>query len=117
MYVQCKFDRRSIMPGCPECGRDLMRRHRKATQRIWYAEAFSCPGCDYQVKRMRPMFRSNLAFLASRHSCCVKCGTMNVHRMAKRDRIDTLSHNLFSWIFRLTGAPLTKCSICRLQYC
>ena len=94
----------------------MMREHRKAFQKVIYAELFRCSRCRTRVRRVYPFLRLNYEFLFSRHTRCVRCGTPAVHRMAKRDRVDSLSKNPLSQIQRLTGAPVNKCPACRLQY-
>ena len=39
-----------------------------------------------------------------------------ISEVAKRDRVDTISHHPLSVIQHLTFAPLNKCPACRLQY-
>ncbi len=104
------------MPDCPGCGRHLMRAHRRPLQKILYSDAFRCPKCGYRLNRSRVTLSPTVSFLFSRHTSCVQCGSLNVHRMAKRDRIDSISKSPVTWLFRLSGAPLNKCPTCRLQY-
>jgi hypothetical protein len=58
----------------------------------------------------------NAAFLFSRYSHCIQCGSARVHRLTKRDRVDSMSHHPFSVLQHITGAPVNKCIACRLQY-
>ena len=104
------------MPKCPTCLRSLMRTHRTPWQKLRGAEAFRCRKCGYRTSRWRPALGVALQFVFSRHSHCVSCGTERVKRIAKRDRVDSMSRNIVSILFGLTGAPLNKCPACRLQY-
>jgi hypothetical protein len=65
---------------------------------------------------MHAPVEARLTFLFSRRTHCIRCGTADVHRLSKRDRIDSVSNSLASWLMRLSGAPLNKCPSCRLQY-
>jgi predicted RNA-binding Zn-ribbon protein involved in translation (DUF1610 family) len=104
------------MRQCPSCGGHLTRKHRASVEKVLYSDVFRCPNCDYRLKRLHPSLDSNLSFVFSRHTHCVNCGSDNVHRLQKRDRIDSMSKHPLSLLFRLTGAPLNKCPSCRLQY-
>ena len=104
------------MPQCPKCGRELKKTHRSALQKLFYSDAFVCPRCAFRSRRFRRTFRVNGIFLFSRYTHCINCGSPRVHRLAKRDRVDTMSHHVLSMMQRLTGAPLNKCTACRLQY-
>jgi len=56
-------------------------------------------------------------FVFSRHSRCLKCGkTERVSRLAKRDYIDGFSKSPLSLLQGVMGAPINRCSACRLQY-
>ena len=104
------------MPECSSCGRHLMRAHRGTIQKLLYMDVFRCTKCGNRLKRMHPVLRSNVQFCCSRYTRCIRCGTFDVHRLSKRDRVDTMSRHPASWFFRLLGAPLAKCTACRLQY-
>ena len=106
----------SYMPPCPTCGRSMMREHRKALQKVIYAESFRCSKCRTRFHRVHPVLRLNYEFVFSRHTRCIRCGTLTVHRLARRDHVDSLSRNVLSQIQRVTGAPVNKCPACRLQY-
>jgi predicted RNA-binding Zn-ribbon protein involved in translation (DUF1610 family) len=104
------------MPPCPTCGRSLIRRHRTWFERMFYAEAFRCRHCERPVRRFHRSLSVNATFLLSRHTHCPKCGTANVHRTAKRDKVDSFSRHPASRVFHVIGAPISKCPACRLQY-
>ena len=107
---------RSPMPYCPACDAPLKRTHRTALERVLYAEVLFCSKCDLRVRRFHPSVRTPTEFLFSRHTSCIRCGTLNVRRSHGHDRIDPVSNHLLSWIQRVLGAPRNKCSACRLQY-
>jgi hypothetical protein len=104
------------MPECPNCGRELKKTHRTALQKLLYSGAFVCPKCRFRMRRFRPTLRVNAIFVFSRYTHCINCGSSRVHRLSKRDRVDTMSHHVFSVLQHLTAAPLNKCTACRLQY-
>ena len=104
------------MRQCPSCGGHLTRKHRASVEKVLYSDVFRCSTCGHCLKRLHPGLNSNLSFVFSLHTHCISCATDNVHRMERRDRIDSMSMHPLSWLFRLTGAPLNKCPSCRLQY-
>ena len=93
-----------------------MRSHRTAAQKIFFSDVFRCSRCGYRRKRVHPVVDANLAFVFSRYTRCIRCGSERIERLKKRDRIDSVSKNLVSRLLRLTGAPVNKCPSCRLQY-
>ncbi|MEP7305872.1 MAG: hypothetical protein ABJA98_10165 [Acidobacteriota bacterium] len=93
-----------------------MRTHRTLAQKLLYSDVFRCRKCGRRLKRSRLRSGGILTFAFSRYSHCIRCGTPNVHRMKKRDRIDSMSRHPLSLLLRLTGAPLNRCYSCRLQY-
>ncbi len=104
------------MAHCPSCGRHLMRTHRRPLEKLIYSDTFRCPKCDRRVRRLHQPVDATLTFFFSRYTHCIRCGAPGVYRMAKRDRVDSVSKKLASQLFHLTGAPLNKCPACRLQY-
>jgi hypothetical protein len=94
----------------------MVRTHRGFVQKPLYWAVFRCDKCDYREKLVRPALRVKIGFIFSLHTHCIRCGTGHVHRLPKRDRIDSMSNHFASWLLRLTGAPLNKCPACRLQY-
>jgi hypothetical protein len=104
------------MPVCPRCGHHLVRTHRTALQKLLYSDTFRCTSCRLRVRNLHRIFNLNFAFYTSRYTHCIRCGTPRVERLAKRDRIDSLSHHPASALFHITGAPLKRCPSCRLQY-
>jgi hypothetical protein len=57
-----------------------------------------------------------LRYLFSFSTHCPRCGTADVIRRKRRDKIETMSPGLLSRLARLTGAPVRFCGACRLQY-
>ena len=104
------------MVHCPNCGWELKKTHRTVFQKLIYSGAFVCPRCGLRTRRVRARIRVTAIFLFSRFTHCINCGSPRVHRLAKRDRVDTMSHHPFSVIQHLIFAPLNKCPNCRLQY-
>jgi hypothetical protein len=104
------------MPQCPRCAHHLAREHRGPLQRLIYKELFECMHCSLQVARAYPGIRSTLGFIFSSHTHCLQCGNANVQRLTKKDRIETVSRHPLSILFGLTGAPLHRCPVCRVQY-
>jgi uncharacterized Zn finger protein len=104
------------MPECPTCARHLVRIHRARLERIWYVAVFRCPSCGFRVGSFHPFLFVNYSFIFSRHTRCIRCGSVYVHRALKRDPIEATSKHVFSWFWRTLGAPLNKCPGCRLQY-
>jgi hypothetical protein len=104
------------MPRCVECGRRLTRTRRTLQQKAFFADVFRCERCGYRLNRWRSPKGVTFTFIFSRYSHCLQCGTPNVHRMTKRDRVDSVSRHMLSILLGLSGAPLNKCTACRLQY-
>ena len=52
----------------------------------------------------------------SHQSACPQCLRLDVHPVTTPDRIDSISTHPLSRLQRWTGAPLTKCKACRLQF-
>jgi hypothetical protein len=50
------------------------------------------------------------------HRSCPKCGTPQLERLRKRDRIDPLYLNPVSLVQALIGAHIFWCPFCRLQF-
>ena len=93
-----------------------MRTHRTVLQKLVYSDIFRCTKCGRRVSLVRSAQSVTLTFLLSRQSHCIRCGTTNVQRLKKRDRIDSVSHHPVSLLLALTGAPFNRCTRCRLQY-
>jgi len=104
------------VPYCPKCRGPLKRIHRGFFHRRVYSALYACRDCHSYVGHFHPFLLSTYRFIFSRYTRCIRCGSDNVHRMYKRDRIDNFSKNPLSWLQRFLAAPLNKCPACRLQY-
>jgi hypothetical protein len=106
----------AAVPECPKCGGHLRKVHRQVYERLFCAAAYACRHCNFRVRRFRPWWTSICQFTFSRYTRCIRCGTVRVHRVYKRDRIDEASWHPFSLIQQILGAPKNKCPLCRLRY-
>ena len=104
------------MGRCLKCGSHLNRSHRRGFERLIYSEVFRCAKCRRPVGTLRPFFIANVKFVLSRHTRCIRCGTPNVHKRSRRDRVDSVSTHPLSLISYVSRAPVYKCNACRLQY-
>jgi len=104
------------MPQCPRCDHHLAREHRSGVQRLLYRELFECKHCHFRMARPHAGISGTVGFLFARHSQCLKCGNARVQRLTKKDRIDTVSKHPLSVLLGLTGAPINRCPLCRIQY-
>jgi hypothetical protein len=94
----------------------MTRTHRTLSQKLLYSDVFRCRKCGRRLQRSRLSSSGLLTFAFSRYSHCIRCGTPDVHRMKRRDRIDSVSRHPISLLFALIAAPLNRCYSCRLQY-
>jgi len=101
---------------CPRCTRALGRTHRSALEKLLFSDAWHCATCHVRVRRLYPRLEVRLRFYFSRHTCCIRCGNTRIQRLSCRDRLDAMTLSVTSQFLRLTGAPLNKCNLCRLQY-
>ena len=104
------------MQACPTCGHQLVRIHRTRTQKLLFSEAFHCANCGQHQRYLHPILDFNAAFFKSRYTCCVQCGNTRVRPLPARDLLERRSRHPVSQLFRLVGAPLRICPLCRLQY-
>ncbi len=96
---------------CPQCGGHLFRVPRHFFERFRWEAAFECDACRYRTGSLAWY----MVFL-SRTSVCPRCGTDNLKRLTRRDRIDRLWKNPISLLQGLLGAPIHWCPYCRLQF-
>ncbi len=101
---------------CPHCKKRLLRVHRRLFEKLLYSDMYECSSCERRVGTVHRALYANSRFLFSRYSRCVKCGSEAVQRLAKRDKVDGFSNNPLAWAQLLAGAPVNRCSPCRLQY-
>lgn len=104
------------MPRCPSCAHSLTRARRRPLERLLFGETFLCSKCGHRSAHLYPGLAVRLTFVFSRFTRCVQCGSTRVQRTASRHLVDAPSRNLFSRLLGLTGAPLNKCSSCRVHY-
>jgi hypothetical protein len=97
----------------------MARTRRTLLQRILYTNVYACPRCEVHLGwYYRGFFRQIVywRFIFSRYSRCVSCGSYGIHRIDRRDPIDSMSRNPLGRLQFLLGAPVKKCPACRLQY-
>jgi hypothetical protein len=100
---------------CPHCKKRLSRVHRRFWERLLYSDMYACHGCVRRVGFFyRPLY-VHYRFLFSRYSRCVQCGSDDVQRLEKRDKVDGFATHPLAWIQLLLGAPVNRCGACRLQ--
>jgi hypothetical protein len=85
-------------------------------ERLTFRKVLRCAACRYRARQLRVPFESELTFVFSRHTRCIRCGSARVRRLSDRDRIDSMSSHPLSLLLALTFAPIHHCSPCRLQY-
>jgi hypothetical protein len=103
-------------PDCLTCGFQLHRRHRSLLERLLFSDAYYCSTCHRTTRQLHARLDVLERFVFSTRTHCVRCGTSRVHRLERRDYIDSVSHHPLVLLLRLTGAPRYKCPRCRLQY-
>jgi hypothetical protein len=96
---------------CEWCGQGLVRVKRGRWERVAYSVVYQCPTCQRKTKI--PKYP---ALYFSLRRCCPKCGTPQLERLRKRDKIDPLYLNPVSLVQVLLGASLWWCPFCRLQF-
>lgn len=104
------------MTKCIYCGGHVKRVHRGYFERWFASDAYVCHRCKRRSHRYHHWWFSTYRFIFSRYSVCLRCGTYRVRRLAKRDRVDSLSKHPLSLIQQMFVAPRNKCPNCRLQF-
>jgi hypothetical protein len=105
------------MPRCLKCGGHAEKVHRTGWEKLFFSDAYRCQQCKRRTRRLAgAWWVSTYWFLSSRYSVCVRCGTQNVERVEKPDRLNDISKHPLSLIQQLFFAPRKSCSYCRLQY-
>ncbi|MGE3958960.1 MAG: hypothetical protein AB7H96_19765 [Vicinamibacterales bacterium] len=89
---------------------------RSFLERLFYRRVQQCARCGHRVRERRVPFESELAYLVSGHTRCIRCGNLRVRRLPKRDGIDAMSAHPLSVLAGLARAPIYHCNPCRLQY-
>jgi len=100
------------MPTCPHCGKRLLRVRRTLFEKLLHSDIYVCSGCRKRVGARRP----SVVFLFSKHARCIQCGSSEVARLAKPDKVDSFTTNALGLAQRLVGAPVCRCSPCRVQF-
>lgn len=94
--------------------------HRKRLEKLVYSDAYLCMRCNVRVGWYYPFVQMSMIqfqYVLSWYSRCLRCGrTERISRLAKRDYIDGFSKSPLSWAQKMMGAPINRCSACRLQY-
>lgn len=101
---------------CARCGRHVNRAHRTYLEKLIYSDAYECHRCKHRTYRYHHWLYSNVRFVFSKYTLCLRCGTHKVYRIEKRDHVDHLSRHPLSWLQQIFGAPRNKCPFCRMQY-
>ena len=107
------------MKSCPQCGGRLARVHRVFLQKLLYSDRFRCVKCKSRTGRFQPVLAelvSTLRFVFNRRTRCPRCESYDVHRLNKRDKIDSFTSNPVALFQAVLGAPLNKCPACRMHY-
>jgi DNA-directed RNA polymerase subunit RPC12/RpoP len=103
----------SAMLTCPHCRKRVLRVRRTPFEKLLNSDVYACSGCRRRIGARR----SSLVFLFSRYARCIECGSSStIARLAKPDRVDRFSGSWLSRAPRFFGAPLYRCSPCRVQF-
>ena len=101
---------------CSRCGKRLVRVHRSALEKLLWSEMYQCSDCNHREGSYHRHLYAHWRFLFSCHSRCIRCGSEAVQRLKKRDKVDGFSQNPLALMQVLVGAPVNRCSPCRLQF-
>jgi hypothetical protein len=104
------------MTPCYHCGKHLIRVHRTAFEKLLWYDMYQCSECKHRQGSYHRGLYAHFRFLFSRHSRCIRCGSEAVQRLKKRDKVDGFSQNPLALMQILIGAPVNRCSPCRLQF-
>jgi DNA-directed RNA polymerase subunit RPC12/RpoP len=94
----------------------MLRVHRTPFEKIVWSDMFECAECGHRAGTYYNALYANSRFLFSRYSRCIRCGSEAVQRLAKRDKVDGFSQHPLALIQAVVGAPVNRCSPCRLQF-
>ena len=96
----------------------MHRVHRDWRERPWFTSVHRCFQCDFVLgvphRPLRALLKT-LRWLFAHHTTCIQCGRADVERHPG-DRIDRETGHILSRLLRLCGAPLIRCSVCRITY-
>ena len=104
------------MLACWHCGGELRHVHRRLHEKWFCTAVYTCAECKLRIRCLRRWPTSDICFVFSKNTSCIRCGTSEVERLSKKDHIDPVSRHFFSLLFRVLGAPVNECHFCRLQY-
>jgi hypothetical protein len=93
-----------------------VRVHRRGLEKLVAAEAFACKACGRRTRRLHPRLVQRIGFICSTQTRCIRCGSIDVRRRTKLDRLESVSRSPASRLQQWTGAPVNWCAGCRLQY-
>jgi len=100
---------------CMDCQGAVYKEPRTRSEKLVYASAYMCTGCDGRIRKLRTPF-SFFRFAFSRHTTCPGCGIDWV-KPAVKDNLPTLiSNHPLSLIHQLRGAPRLNCVMCDTHY-
>ncbi len=105
-----------VMSPCSRCGKRLVRVHRTVLEKCLWSDKYECPGCKRREGSYHRYLYAHWRFLSSRHSRCIRCGSEAVDRLKKRDKVDSFSQHPLALVQVFIGAPVNRCSPCRLQF-
>jgi hypothetical protein len=94
----------------------MVRVHRTVLEKWLWSDMFQCPGCKRREGSYHRYLYAHWCFLFSRHSHCIRCGSDAVQRLKKRDKVDGFSPNPLALMQAVVGAPVNRCSPCRIQF-
>ena len=97
---------------CPHCHKRLLHVRRRPFEKLLYSDVYACSGCKKRIGARRASF----IFLFSKHTRCIVCGSPQVARLAKPDRVNQFTTNRGGLVQRWVGAPVWRCSPCRVQF-
>ena len=101
------------MPTCPHCRKRLLRVRRTLFEKLLHSDMYACSGCRRRIGARR----SSLVFLFSKYARCIQCGSSStIAQLAKPDRVDHFTTNRWGLVQGLFGAPVYRCSPCRIQF-
>ncbi len=89
----------------------MTRARRKLWERSIYIEFLRCRACDRRIGQKRLFY--NYFDWSPRCPCC---GTADLERRTKADRVDRLLCNPFRLLQRLAGGAIYHCEVCRVQF-
>jgi len=99
------------MRKCKQCNEILARSHRRFWEKPVYSVVFECRECESRVGAKRNFFH-----YFGGYAKCPRCGSEEIAKRSKRDRIDRMIRTPISVFQSLTGGSLYHCFFCRIQF-